>query len=214
MKAMTFDGITREMGERSNRRGFLRLLGGATALGAVTAVGLRESAEAKGKGKGKGKGQDKKKSCKNRCHSEQRCVKGKCVPIDRGEQQQVVCQPGTAAGSVLVPATGVAVSTPVLVAGQRYRLRATGFWATNATFGNDAFAAFLFATPAKPETTFNGVRLGLSVNGDSPDLWGAYNLGHVYEREVVGAGAALSLRYTDPVPADNSGSVTVEIVCA
>jgi hypothetical protein len=73
MKARAFDGISRELGDVSTRRGFLRLLGGATAVGAVAAVGLGESASAK----------RKKKKCKPTCNSEERCVKGKCVPIDR-----------------------------------------------------------------------------------------------------------------------------------
>jgi hypothetical protein len=80
MKARAFDGISREFGVVSTRLGFLRLLGGATALGAVTAVGLGESASAKRK---------KKKKCKPTCNSEERCVKGKCVPIDR--PQPAIC---------------------------------------------------------------------------------------------------------------------------
>jgi hypothetical protein len=201
MKTVTFDGIARELGQMSTRRSVFRLLGGATAASAVAILGLNESASAKRKGKGGAKGGKKKRP--------------KPGKPGRGQgQQQAVCQPGASAGSVLVPATGVAVASPVLVAGQRYRLRATGFWATNATHGNDAFAAFAFATPNTPVTTFQGVRLGLAVNGDSPDRWGSYNAGHVYEQEVVGQGIALSLRYTDPIPADNSGSLTVEILCA
>jgi hypothetical protein len=56
--------------------------------------------------------------------------------------------------------------------------------------------------------------LGLAVNNASPDQWGAYNAGHIYEQTVAGQGTALSLRFTDPAPADNSGSLTVEIFCA
>ena len=159
-------------------------------MGAVAVVGRGEAAEAKRKGKKKGKG------------------KGK------GKGQQAICQPGTQIGAVSVPATGVGVNTPVLAAGQRYRLRASGFWASNATNGQDAFADFPFADPTKFTTTFEGVRLGLSVNGGSPDQWGSYNTGHVYEQVVVGQGAALSLRCSDKVHTDNSGSVLVEILCA
>lgn len=196
MKTVTFDGITRDLDQLSTRRGVFGLLGSAAAVGAVAILGLSESASAKRKGSKGGK-------------------KKRPKPAKPGQgQQQAVCQPGASAGSVLVPATGVAVATPVLTAGQRYRLRATGFWATNALHGNDAFAAFAFATPNTPVTTFQGVRLGLAVDGGSPDRWGSYNAGHVYEQEVVGQGIALSLRYTDPIPADNSGSVTVEIICA
>ena len=58
------------------------------------------------------------------------------------------------------------------------------------------------------------MRLGLSVDGGSADVWGSYTIGHVYEREVVGQGRALSLRMTDVIHADNSGSVLVEVLCA
>jgi hypothetical protein len=104
--------------------------------------------------------------------------------------------------------------TPTLKRGQRYQLRAIGFWSTNASFGNDAFAAFPFANPNAPETVFQGVRLGLSVDGSSPDQWGSYHLDHIYEREVTGEGAPLSLRFTDPLSADNTGTLTVEVSCA
>ena len=50
-------------------------------------------------------------------------------------------------------------STPILEKGQRYRLRASG-WNTNATDGNDAVAAFAFATPNAPVTVAGGVRVG------------------------------------------------------
>jgi hypothetical protein len=124
------------------------------------------------------------------------------------------CQPGTSIGTVSVPASGAMASSPALVQGQRYRLRATGFWNTNATHGNDAFASFPINNPGAPVTVFQGVRLGLSVDGGSPDQWGSYNITHNYEREIVGQGAPLSLRYTDPATSDNSGSLTVNIVCA
>src|SRR5215212_6727729 len=141
MKAPVFEGITRELGARSTRRSVLRLLGGATAMGAVAVVNRGEVVEAKRKrGKKKAKG-----------------------------QQQAICQPGKQFGAVSVPGTGATVSTPVLVAGQRYRLRASGFWSSNATHGQDAFADFEFADPTKVVTTFQGVRLGLSVDGGSAD---------------------------------------------
>jgi hypothetical protein len=115
---------------------------------------------------------------------------------------------------VSVPSSGSTVSTPALAAGQRYRLRASGFWHTNPQYGNDAFAAFPFADPNAPGTTYQSVRLGLSVDGGSPDQWGSYTTSHIYERQIIGQGAALSLRFTDPVPDDNSGSLLVEVFCA
>ena len=188
MKAPVFDGIARDMGEASSRRTFVRLVGGVAAMGAIAAVSRGESAEAK-------KGRKKR---------------GKRKKQTPGQ----TCQSGTQVGAVSVPATGVAVNTPVLTQGQRYRLRASGFWSSNATHGQDAFADFEFADPTKVVTTFQGVRLGLSVDGGSADVWGTYTTGHVYEREVIGQGKALSLRYTDPIVTDNSGSLLVDDFCA
>jgi hypothetical protein len=151
---------------------------------------------------GEARKRKKPKKCK-KCGPCRSCKKGKCKPKPNG----------TSIGSVSVPASGAAVSTPVLAQGQRYRLRATGFWKTNATHGNDAYAAFNIGAPDVPVLTFQGVRLGLSVDGGSPDQWGSYTTSHIYEREVTGQGTALSLRYTDPVTADNSGSLLVEVIC-
>lgn len=124
------------------------------------------------------------------------------------------CEPGTSIGSVRVPATGAEVRSPVLAQGQRYRVQATGYWYTNASHGNDAFASFQLTNPGVPITTYQGVRLGLSVDDGSPDEWGNYNVTHNYEREVVGQGKTLKLQYTDPKTNDNSGSLIVDIVCA
>lgn len=188
MKESTITGIAQELGAVSTRRSMLRLLGGAAAMGAVAVVGAGERADARrkrGKKTGRGKG-----------------------------QQQEVCRRGTQFGAVSVPATGASVKTPVLVTGQRYLLRASGFWSSNATHGSDAFADFEFANPAAIVTTFEGVRLGLSVDGGNIDGWGSYTTNHVYEREVVGQGVALSLRCSDVIHTDNSGSVLVEVLCA
>ena len=155
MKAPVFDVIAREMGEASTRRTFVRFLGGVAAMGALAAVSHGESAEAK-------KGRKKR---------------GKRKKQTPGQ----TCQGGTQVGAVSVPATGVAVNTPVLTQGQRYRLRASGFWNTNATDGNDAVAAFPFANPNAPVLTTDGVRVGLAVDGGSPDLWGSYTTTHLYE---------------------------------
>jgi hypothetical protein len=188
MDTTRFKGLSDVLTGRLSRRQAVQWLAAGGASAVLVRAGMEDSAAKKGrKGKGKGKGKGKNK---NRC------------------------TPGSSFGSVSVPATGATVTTPILTAGQQYRLRASGFWVTNAQYGNDAFAAFPFANPNAPELTFNNVRLGLSVDGGSPDQWGSYNAGHVYERTVTGAGVALSLKFTDPIPADNSGSLTVEIFCA
>jgi hypothetical protein len=123
------------------------------------------------------------------------------------------CPKGKLFATVSVPARGATVSTPNLRQGQRFRLRAVGVWATNASDSQDAFAAFQNTDPSQTTTVVGGVRVGLSVDGGSPDQWGSYNQNHVYERRVVGQGASLSLRNTDPVPGDNAGSLIVDVFC-
>ena len=191
MQAPVFDAIARDLGAVATRRTVVRLLGGAAALAAVAAVSRGEAAAAKGKRHKKNRKKQK-----------------------RTQPKQPTCPSGRPVGAVSVPGSGASVSTPVLSPGQRYRLRASGFWTSNATHGQDAFADFLLADPAVVVTTFAGVRLGLAVDGGSADGWGSYSPTHGYEREVVGQGAALSLRMTDLVHTDNSGSVLVEVLCA
>jgi hypothetical protein len=177
---------------RSSRRDVFRgLVGSVLGLGALR---LPERVEAR----------NKKKRKKRK----------KAQPVQQDGQNGQMCPTGQQLRIVSVPSSGSTVSTPVLAAGQRYRLRASGFWNTNPQYGNDAFAALAFANPNAPETTYQNVRLGLSVDGGSPDQWGNYTTSHIYERQIIGQGAALSLRFTDPVPADNSGSLLVEIFCA
>jgi hypothetical protein len=176
--------VTNSLNTRPSRRDLMRGLM-ATGLG-LAAPRLPEAAEARKKRK-------KRKKKQN---------------------DVVTCPPGTSIDSVRVPANGGGVRSAVLAQGQRYYLRASGFWYTNATHGNDAFAAFRLGIDGAPITTYQGVRLGLSVDGGSPDEWGSYHVTHNYEREVVGQGKTLLLKYTDPVTTDNTGSLTVDIVCA
>lgn len=129
-------------------------------------------------------------------------------------KKRKACRPGQRVGAVRVPGTGATFFTPVLKPGRRYRLRASDFWSSNLTNGQDAFADFPFADPTTHTKVFAGVRLGLSVGGGSPDGWGSYTPSHVYEREVIGQGTALSLQCRDVVHADNSGTVLVEVFCA
>ena len=89
MKTVVFDGIVREMGEVSTRRGFVRLLGGAAALGAGLALGgdslakgkrhgkARAEAHSKAKGKGAIQAQGKKKTITICYQNQTRTVKKK-----------------------------------------------------------------------------------------------------------------------------------------
>lgn len=188
MDLSRFGGLVASLETTSPRRQIVKFLAGGAATGLV-GLTMVNAADAKKKGK-------KKKNKKKQ-------------PLPQGTQ----CPTGSRIGTVSVPATGATVTTPVLINGQRYRLRATGFWSTNAVYGNDAFAAFKFATPQVPEKEFQGVRLGLSVDGGSPEQWGTYNPDHTYEMDVTGRGAPISLRFTDPITTDNSGSLVVDITC-
>lgn len=190
MESRNFDRFSSAFTQSYNRRDALRLLGLAT-IGASSAGLLAPTSS-----------DARRKNTKKK------------VKKVKETQPANICQPGKQFATVNVPATGAAVTSPALVQGQRYRLRVTGHWVTNALYGNDAFAAFPFADPNKPETAYQGTRLGLSVDGGSPDQWGSYNAGHTYERTVTGAGAALSFRFTDPATNDNSGSINVVIECA
>ena len=58
MQAPVFDGITRDLGAVSTRRSFMRLFGGAAAMGAVTLVaGGETQAKATRRGRSQGQGQ-------------------------------------------------------------------------------------------------------------------------------------------------------------
>ena len=186
MDTTSFDRLVASLGATSSRRGAVKVLGLAAGGGLAGAFG-RGAAAAKRRKK-------KRKPPAN-------------TPGD-------LCPPGTLVKSVNVPADGTTAFTPNLVPGQPYRLRAVGYWSTNAEYGNDAFAAFKFGAPGLAVTEFEGTRLGLSVDYGSPDDWGRYTANHVYERVVTGRGAALSLRFTDPVTADNAGVLTVDVFCA
>jgi hypothetical protein len=186
MNSTRIDDLIAALSATVSRRAAVRAIGATTAI-ALAAIAGRDGVAKTNK--------NKKKKRKKRTAS------------------PGVCPSGTLVGTVAVPANGTSVTTVPLNQGQRYRLRATGFWSTNAEFGNDAYAAFKLTAPGTPTTVFQGTRLGLSVAGGSPDLWGSYNSNHVYEREVTGQGAALSLRFTDPVTSDNAGTLTVDVIC-
>jgi hypothetical protein len=124
------------------------------------------------------------------------------------------CQPGKRIAYLAVPADGSAVLTPVLERGQPYILRASGYWSTNGDDMNDAVAAFPFANPREPVFFHNGIRLGLSVNGESPDIWGPYDLSHTYTTRWIGEGKRVSLWMLDSFYIDNARLLNVEVLCA
>lgn len=130
----------------------------------------------------------------------------------QGKSRQT-CRPGSRVAFLSVPSDGTEIITPALARGQRYTLRASGFWSTNGDYFNDAAAAFHAADPRDVHLFHNGVRLGLSVDGDSPDLWGQYSFSHEYTTSVTGQGRGLALRMQDSVYTDNARLLNLEVVC-
>ena len=203
MNARRFDKLVSTPGAFSSRRQVFKVLGGGAVLGA-SGLAIRGGGAAA------------------KAAEQQRAASTGGTPEDAGRseasrrrhQRRTTCRRGKKVASLVVPANGTTVNTPDLRNGQRYRLRATGFWLTNEQFGNDAFAAFSFADPLTPVLTLEGVRVGLAVDGGSPNLWGDYNPAHGYQIEVTGHGRTMSLGYIDPIRGDNSGAVKVEITCA
>jgi hypothetical protein len=130
------------------------------------------------------------------------------------------CSEVTSIASINVPSNGNVVETPVLVKGQIYHLRAKGWWAQGGEYANDAYARYLYHADNEYNLSENGVRLGISVNGQSPDLWGHsanpaenYNPSHTYTMALVGRDAPLTLRVQDANYTDNSRDLYVEVVC-
>ena len=177
-------------------------------MSALTVVGSQEADARKGKrGRKKGK-------------------KGNRQPIDPGGQtpggQTEVCRPGMPVAQLAGPYTGVAVQTPVLTQGQAYQFRVTGAAATNGEASVDAEYGFLTADPTNIAAVVDvpvGIDVGLSIDDDTTDgdilpNWGPYTASHIYERQVLGQGRAVSIKLHDGVYTDNSGAVNVTITCA
>lgn len=117
--------------ETGSRRAAVRNLAGALL---ALAAGGASVVDARQKRKKKGKGKSRKK--------------------------RNTCRVGRIVASLAVPSDGSEISTPSLKQGQRYTLRASGFWSTNGEFMNDAVAAFPFANPALPTFTDGGCDWG------------------------------------------------------
>lgn len=130
------------------------------------------------------------------------------------------CSEVTPIAFISVPSDGSVVETPVLEKGQIYHLRAEGWWAQGGEYANDAYARYRYHAENEYNLSENGVRLGISVNGQSPDLWGHsanpaenYNLGHRYTMALVGRDAPVTLRVQDSNYNDNGRDLYVEVVC-
>jgi hypothetical protein len=193
------DRAARALGSGASRRSVMRGL--AASLLATAGGGLATSAMAK-KRKKKGK----------------KSPKPSQTPTPTPNPgPQGACSAETTITYLSVPANGNIVETPVLQNGQIYHLRAYGWWAVDGEYAIDAYARFRYPAPSEHTLFDGGVRVGLSVNGTSPDLWGntadSYTQGHRYTMAIVGKDAPATLRMIDSNYSNNDRLLTVELVC-
>ena len=199
-----FDETARALATGSSRRAVMR---GLTAgLIAAAGGGIATSDLA---ARNKKKNRKRKKKAKKQTPTPTPIP----TPIPTPTPTPQLCPRGTSLGTVNVPADGSEVFTPILPKGQAYILEAYGYWSTNGDYMNDAFAAFLWKDQRSPLMYHNGVRLGLSINGESPDLWGAYSQSHRYDFIVIGKDEPVSLRMFDSDYSDNGRQLYVKVLC-
>jgi hypothetical protein len=208
MQAPVFDGMSRDLGEASTRRGFVRLLGSVAAVGALAVVGS-QAADAK-----KGKRRNKKRKRQPIANPGGQNPGGQ----NPGGQNEV-CRPGTVVAQLNVGGNGAIVSTPVLTQGQAYTFQASGAAALSSLFSFDAEYIFANTNTGTGTDVDSGIDAGLSiddptVDNDKAPKWGAYNPNHIYETRFIGKGAPAQLRLHDGDYTDNSGAVLVTITCA
>jgi hypothetical protein len=198
-ESAAFDHAVKELATGASRRSIVRGL--AAGLIAAAGGGIASSAVAKKRKKRK---------------------KGKVTPQSTPQptpapRPQSACAEVTTIGFVSVRSDGSVVETPVLQKGQIYHLRADGWWGEGGEYATDAYARFRFAAPSEHTLFDRGTRVGLSVNDNSPDLWGnrpdSYTTSHRYTMAVVGKGAPATLRMVDVDYSNNHRELTVEVVC-
>ena len=181
----------------ASRRTVLRGL--AATLLAAAGGSIAASTEAKKK--------RRKKSRKNKKQ------KGQQTPTGQDPAAQT-CTPGEVIARVSVPADGSTVNTPILLENVDYVLKPSGFWGTGTNMLQDAFASFTFADPFSPKLVTDGVRTGLLLDGELPDIWGPYHPNHSYGIVVIGKGKSVGFRLLDSDYTGNNGVVHVDVTCA
>jgi hypothetical protein len=199
-----FDDTVRMLTTGASRRTVLRGL--AAGLLALVGGGVASSALAKKK---------KRKAKKKRPQNETPQETPQPTPQSR---PQSACSEVTTIAYLNVPSNGSVVETPLLKKGQIYHLRAEGWWSDGGEYAADAYARFRYhGAPAEHTLVHEGIRVGLSVNNTSPDLWGtsldSYNPSHRYTMAIVGKDAPATLRTVDSDFTDNARDLYVEVVC-
>lgn len=194
--ATAIDQVALAAAGGASRRTVLRGL--AATLLATAGGGITASTQAKRKG---GKKSRKKKH------------KGEQKPPTQTPTPKT-CTPGEFIARVSVMGDGSTVNTPVLLDDVDYVLRPSGFWNTGNGLVQDAFAAFTNADPQSPKLFINGVRTGLLMNNELPDIWGQYKQNHSYGLVVIGKGQPIGFRMLDTDYTGNDGVVHVDVTCA
>jgi hypothetical protein len=192
-KTIDIDDVALAAAGGASRRTVLRGL--AATLLASAGGGIAASTQAKKKHRKKQKHKGKKKP-----------------PIQTPTPK--TCVPGEFIARVSVPADGSTVKTPVLLDNVDYVLKPSGFWGTSNDLLQDAFAAFTFADPFSPKLNIDGVRTGLLLDGELPDIWGPYQPNHSYGLVVIGKGKSIGFRMLDSDYTGNNGVVHVDVTCA
>jgi hypothetical protein len=194
------DHAAKALASGSSRRTVMRGL--AAGLLAAAGGGIATGALAKKKRKQKGK--------KNPQNQPQPTP----TPNPR---PQSACDERTSIAYLAVPSDGSIVETPVLKKGQMYHLRAEGWWGDGGEYATDAYARFNFGRPSEHTLHHGGVRVGLSVNDTSPDLWGttldSYTQTHRYTGAIVGKDAPATLKMIDSDYSNNHRDIYVEVIC-
>jgi len=122
--------------------------------------------------------------------------------------------------TVMVPCRGqVQTTATALMAGETYRLRASGTCIAN-TASNSAADAEYLGWNVNPggfaEDASDGDDVGIAVNkigNGSAKLprWGAFTLTHIYEAMFVGLGATVTVAFQGGDLSNNSGMLSVAI---
>ena len=80
-----------------------------------------------------------------------------------------------------------------------------------------ADADYLDVNMMTPLDAIPGVDVGIAINDSLVDMttspnWGPYTPSHVYEIQFAATGARIAVAYHDGLYANNSGSLTLEIL--
>ena len=186
MNGEQIERLAQTLAARPNRRGVVRALGAMLLTGA--GVGSLAGADAAAR---------------------RRKRRAKKQNADR-------CQPGDVLQRLRVPGDGSVVETKALREGEKYRLRVTGY-VEDEEWGLDGEYYFIRAEPDDLaqvyDACFDGTPVGLAVTGATVNHWGDYDEEHEYERKVTGQGQPLSLRVSDCRYDENTGYLTIELLC-